>query len=287
MDSKYRNLIYIIIAIICIIAIIIAVYYQFFAKKVVNKNKVNQITNSEEIIEPEPEADDPADLLSEFNKLFTNTFEDQGFNTDNIQKIEGLEKQDIVYKQFDIVDTKEVKYEMNIKIPVINIASDVVTKFNETTQSVFVDKASGILIDTNEYTIYNIEFTSYLNDNLLSVMIKGTLKEGDKPQRVFVQTYNYDIETGKSVTLDEVLESLDYKKDEVNNKIMLQVKEAKKQADAISGAVEQTIYKRDLDNAMYVTENVKNFFMGKNGQIYIIYAYGNNNSTSEIDIIKI
>ena len=55
----------------------------------------------------------------------------------------------------------------------------------------------------------------------------------------------------------------------------------------ISEATGQIVYKRDLNNAMYLTENATNFFLGKDGQIYIVYAYGNNNVTSEIDIIKL
>lgn len=38
---------------------------------------------------------------------------------------------------------------------------------------------------------------------------------------------------------------------------------------------------------MYVTDNVNHFFVGLDGQIYIVYPYGNSNFTSEIDIIKV
>ena len=43
MDKKWRNLIYIAISAICIIAIIVAVYSQFFAKKVVTVKQVNNV----------------------------------------------------------------------------------------------------------------------------------------------------------------------------------------------------------------------------------------------------
>ena len=69
-----------------------------------------------------------------------------------------------------------------------------------------------------------------------------------------------------------------------------QVNEANEQAEAISQALAatgQSVYKRDINNAMYVTDNVNHFFVGPDGQIYIIYPYGNANFTSEIDIIKI
>ena len=121
-------------------------------------------------------------------------------------------------------------------------------------------------------------------------MIKSTLKEGDSAQRVIVQTYNYDTETGQKLTLNDVLEAQEMDLKEVNKKIEKQVNEANKQAEAVSQALSQqgqTVYKRDVNNAMYVTDNVNHFFVGLDGQIYIVYPYGNTNFTSEIDIIKI
>lgn len=281
---KKRNMMYITISIICVIAIILGVYYQIFSKKVINENQLNEITNT---IEDEVTADDPKDLLLEFNKLFTNSFDTQGYKTDSITKIAGLEEKDVIYTIYDIKEEKSEQYQVDIKLPVFNISSDVATEFNNTTQTIFADKATNVLSGTNQYTIYNVEYTAYLNENILSLVIKSTLKEGNSAQRIIVQTYNYDIETGKRVTLNDILQINDIKESDVNKKIEKQVKEANKQAETISGAIGQTVYKRDLNNAMYLAENVSNFFIGKNGQIYIIYAYGNNNATSEIDIIKI
>ena len=47
------------------------------------------------------------------------------------------------------------------------------------------------------------------------------------------------------------------------------------------------VYERNLSDEMYKIENVDNFFYGPNGNLYIIYAYGNNSYTSELDIIQI
>ena len=134
--------------------------------------------------------------------------------------------------------------------------------------------------------IINIPF-SY---SFLSLVIKSTLKEGNNPQRIIVQTYNYDISTGKKLALNEVLEAKGISTKEVNKKIELQVTEANKNAEALSDALAnagQTVYKRDVNNAMYVTDNVNHFFVGLDGQIYIVYPYGNSNFTSEMDIIKV
>ena len=42
---------------------------------------------------------------------------------------------------------------------------------------------------------------------------------------------------------------------------------------------------RDSDADMYKIENAKEFFIGDNGKLYIVYAYGNSEYTSEMDIV--
>lgn len=280
---KKRNIMYISISIICVISIILGVYYQMFAGKVIDEGAVNEIENTV----GDTDVENPSDLIDEFNKLFDNKFNKQGFSTDEITKIAGLESQDVIYVAYDIKKEDEEKYSIDIKLPVFNVAGDIPSEFNSRTQSIFANKASSILTTATKYTIYNIEYTAYLNENILSLVIKATLKEGNSAQRTIVQAYNYDILSKSKVTLNDVLEDREIDKKEVNKKIETQVKEAARQAEMISEATGQIVYKRDLNNAMYLTENATNFFLGKDGQIYIVYAYGNNNVTSEIDIIKL
>lgn len=285
-----RYLIYTVISIICIIAIFMGVYYQLFGENnksnVPNNEIANNKPNSEETIDLEA-------LKEEFESLFNNEFNDQGYDISKIEKISGLQDKDIIYKAYDMQEEKDEenkKYNIDIKVPVFNVKGDVVAEFNKTTQSIFADKANDILTKSEKNTIYNMEYVAYLNENILSLVIKSTLKEGNNPQRMIVQTYNYNIETGEKVTLNEILESKGINFEEVNQKIEKQVKEANKQSEAISEALSQlgqSVYMRDLDNAMYVTDNVTHFFIGLDGQIYIVYPYGNTNFTSEIDIIKV
>lgn len=279
-----RKIMYIVIIIVCIIAIILGVYYQIFADKIVTENMVSEPEN---IVE-DNNAEDPEDLLKEFNNLFNNTFNKQGYNTSNIKRFQSLENEDIVYKAYDIQKEEDGKYSIDIKLPAFNIDNqEIPAGYNSKTQSIFANKVTSIVTGANQYTIYNIDYVAYINDGILSVVIKSTLKEGNSPQRNIVLSYNYNIETGESVTLDEVLEKYNISKNEVNKKINTQIKEASKQAEKISEATGQNVYKRDLSNAMYLTENASNFLVGKDGSIYIIYAYGNNSLTSEMDIIKI
>ncbi|MFR2534076.1 MAG: hypothetical protein ACLTEH_05075 [Clostridia bacterium] len=283
---KKRNLIYIAISVFCVIAIAAGVYYQIFGqddKKPTNNHVSNTQTDGEQI-------DDPEEIKEEFNSLFTNMLYEQGYDLSSIQKIAGLENQDIVYAAYNIKEEKDGKYNVDINLPVFNIAGEKAAEFNANTQSIFANKANDILNNANQYTIYNVDYVAYMNDQILSLVIKSILKEGNSAQRIIVQTYNYDVVTGKEVSLNEVLEAQGYSIKEVNQKIEEQVEEANKQAEALSQAVSQTgqtVYKRDINNAMYVTDNVTNFFIGEGGTIYIVYAYGNSNFTSEMDIIKV
>ena len=284
---KGRNILYIVIGAICVIAIIAGVYYQIFGDK--NSN-TNTMISEENVIVDENGVIDPETLKEEFNSLFDNSFNDQGYDTSSVTKIAGLEEQDVIYAAYNIRDDKDGKYSVNINLPVFNVDGDIATEFNNTTQSIFANKANEILGNSQVYTIYDIEYTSYLNENILSVVIKSTLKEGNNPQRIIVQTYNYDITTGQKVSLNDVLKAKEIETKDVNKKIEKQVEEANKRAEAVSQALAQTgqaVYKRDINNAMYVTDNVNHFFIGLDGQIYIIYPYGNSNFTSEMDIIKI
>lgn len=282
-----RYILYIVIAIVCIIAIIAGVYYQIYG----DKPKQNTVKQNEIIDTPDPdEAVDPEILKEEFNSLFDNSFNDQGYDTSSIQKPEQYQEQDVIYAAYKFQAEKDEIYDVDINIPVFNVEGEVADGFNETTQTIFANKANDVLTSNDKYTIYNVEYVAYLNENILSLVIKSTLKEGNSPQRIIVQTYNYDIETKQKLTLNDVLEAKNISTREVNKKIEVQVKEANKQAEAIESALAQsgqTVYKRDINNAMYVTDNVNHFFIGLDGQIYIIYPYGNSNFTSEMDIIKI
>lgn len=283
---KKRNILYIAIAAICVIAIIVGVYAQVFGDKPKQNTIKNEVINTGD----DDTATDPEVLKQEFNSLFNNSFDDQGYDKTSIKKLAGYEEQDVIYAVYRIKEEKNEKYSVNINIPVFNVDGEVASEFNATTQSIFANKAGNVLSNSQSYTIYDVEYVGYLNENILSLVIKSTLKEGNNPQRIIVQTYNYDITTGKKLTLNEVLEAKGISEKEVNKKIELQVTEANKNAEALSEALAsagQTVYKRDVNNAMYVTDNVNHFFVGLDGQIYIVYPYGNSNFTSEMDIIKV
>ena len=279
---KKRNILYLAIGIVCIIAIIVAVYAQIFEDKVVT-GKENKVITFDNAIEEDP-VDNPKDILAEFNSLFNNELDTQDNSIGNIKKLEGFEDKDIVFT-YEFKEEKEEQYDIDVKLPTINIEK--ASSLNEKTRTMFVNKIDEILQGTNKYNIYNLDYVAYVNDNILSIAIRATRKEGNSAQRLIVQTYNYDLINNKEVTLNEVLESQEYSKRTVNKKIEEQVKEASKQAETISQATGQIVYKRNIEDSMYTTDKANNFLIGKDGQIYIVFSYGIENQTTEIDIIKL
>ena len=70
------------------------------------------------------------------------------------------------------------------------------------------------------------------------------------------------------------------KKRKINNEI----KTIQKRVEELA-KLGYTIYQRDYTSDIYNINNVTDYFMGNDNTLYIIYAYGNQNHTSEMDII--
>lgn len=274
---KNQKLIFILIGAFCVFALIAGIYTQFFVEKSENdtQDPTNNINND---IKPKTQEE----IKTQLSNLFTNELISNNYDVTNLQKRN--ESKDIVYSAYDI-QKQEENYEVDIHLPVVNIKGDVPTEFNKTTQSIFVNKASEIL--NNKYTekvIYSVDYIAYINDNILSLVIKSTLKQGNNPQRVIVQTYNYNLETGEKVQLADVLTKKNIVQTDCQNKINEIVTKAQEEAQVLlqSG---YTVYNRNLSDSIYQISNISTFFLGKNQELYIIFAYGNQNYTSEMDVV--
>ena len=46
-----------------------------------------------------------------------------------------------------------------------------------------------------------------------------------------------------------------------------------------------SVYVRDLNSDVYKLENITNFFLDNDEKLYIIFAYGNQNFTAEMDVV--
>lgn len=276
MNKTARYAIYTLIIVICIVAIGIGVYGQFFMKDKAEGEDGSLKNENGNLITGQ-------DVKQSFLDLFTNEFY-SNYDGTGVEKKE--ENKDFIYTAFGIEETVEGKYSVNVKIPIVNINTEIANKYNETTQKIFVDKINSVLTNVDEYTIYNLDYIAYTNENILSLAIMGTIKEGDSPQRIIVQTYNYDLETGKDVTVKEILNRREIDETVVQKKISQTIKKASEDAAKMAESG-YSVYQRDISNEMYKIENVKSFIQGPNGELYIVFPYGNNNFTSEMDVVEI
>ena len=272
---KNQKIIFILVGAFCVFALIAGIYTQFFVG-----NKGSDYTqNPTDNISGDSRPKTQEEIKNQLKNLFTNDF----INNSTYEVQKANDSKDIVYSAYDI--QKKELYEVDIHLPVINISGDVPASFNKITQSVFADEASKIL--NKKYTekvIYDVNYISYINDNILSLAIKSTLKRGNNPQREIIQTYNYNLETGEKVELVDVLTKRNIVQSECQNKINQVVSKAQEEAQILVKSGYQ-VYNRDLSNSIYQLSNISNFFLGSTGELYIIFAYGNQNFTAEMDVV--
>ena len=276
MSKTARYCIYALIVAFCIIAIIVGVNAQFFSTKesdeVPDINVSNVVSVNEEI-----------DISNKFMQLFDNKLP-QFKDYPNIEKGDLSKNYLYIYSENPQLPngpyTKKLdgKYDIVAYLPVFNINSDVTNGFNNITINYFVKMMNDIVTNGTTNTNLTISFAANVNDNILSVAIIAKLKEGDKPQRSMIQGYNYDLANNKEVKVADVLAKKNVDMATANSKIEKVVKSA-----------DNTLYKRELTNPIYSIDKVTNFILGRNGELYIIYAYGNqaNVYSSEMDIVQI
>jgi len=280
-----RFAIYTAILVVCFVSVILAIYDAVFLKEDDKNTVIIPAANNQtgtETEDPEQPEETMETRVANFKMLFTNQIYKGNYDTSNVEKLDATKE--IVYTAAELKEEKEL-YEINLKIPLININNEITQKFNQNTQEIFADRANKILQGTTEKTIFDVEYVAYMNGDILSVVIMSTLKEGEQPQRVIVQTYNYNVKTKAEVTAEELLTSLHYDIDTVNDEIKREIQKVSEEATALQQSGYEG-YTRNPEDSRYQVKNAKTYFMGENGSVYLVYAYGNNDVTSEMDIIR-
>ena len=266
--DKKQLIILIAILLVCSIAIAIGIYAQITNSKITKTEEEKQQANYE-------------DLKNNFDSIFTNTI-----NKEGSAKIENsnINYDDIIETKYKVNEKKETKYNIVAEIPLLKKETETTKKINEEILDIFGKKVVDIVKNNKTYTVYNLGYVGYINDNILSLAIKSTLKRGNNPQREIIQTYNYNLETGEKVELVDVLTKRNIVQSECQNKINQVVSKAQEEAQILVKSGYQ-VYNRDLSNSIYQLSNISNFFLGSTGELYIIFAYGNQNFTAEMDVV--
>ena len=268
--------IYTIAIISCIIAIIIVGITQFLGK-----NKLEEMLSIGSSGTSQQEIDEQA-LIAEFDNIFNNQLEKNNFNT-NVKKQE--ENKEIIYTYYDKTESKKNSYELDLQIPYINIDNEIIRQYNNEIKETFQKKAEKVLATQNKKIVYTVKYQATIENNILSLIIKSELKEGASAQRKIIKTYNYDLSTNKEIDLEEMITKKGLKQEEVQRKIKDRIKIEEKKVEDLKN-LGYSIFERNSEDEQYDIGNSKEFFI-RNQHIYVIYAYGNENLTSEMDIVVI
>ena len=274
--SKRGIIIYSTIVFICILALLVAFYVQFYKRidlsRFLGINQEEKFGNKSE--------EEKIELEADFVKLFNNTLDNKEGNYNN--KKSEIDKE-LVYTAFEKKETKVNSFDLEVHIPSINIKSDIIDGYNKEIKEIFIDFVDKIVQSENRNVIYTVDYTANIQNGILSVMIYSNFKEGTKAQKVIVKTYNYDLRNNKELKLQEVVGFEQLNENKIQDMINTKIETEQKKVKDLEG-LGYNIYNRDIKNDIYKIENTEVFYMTED-VIYIIYPYGNNAETSEMDLV--
>ena len=277
LTGKKALLFFIVIFLLCVMAISIGIYTQYFYKYADTDPLMIGINTSSEKTAEELQA-----LKAQFESLFTNSLK---VNSENVNITEKLDPvKDLVYTGYNLKNEDENFFSVNAIIPLLNINTEKAKEITKAIIAEFHEKANQIMRQQEVYTVYNVTYTAYINNDILSIAIKSSLREGDKAEKVSIKTYNYSLSAKRQVTLAELVELKKETVASVQSKIDSEIKTAYNNAKIIA-AEYGNLYERDLNSSMYKVENAATYFLTDDGYVYVLYPYGNTDYTNEMDIV--
>lgn len=275
--TKKDLIIYISVATICVVSIIIAFYIQFYGR--IDIGMLVGLKEEQHLGKKTEE--EVATLKADFDKLFTNSLDDSGQH-DN-KKIDSNKK--LVFTGLEKKEQKLNSYNLEVRIPYINIDNEIVSNYNKELEEKYVAKVQEILQSENRNIRYSVEYAVSLQEDILSVLIRTTLKEGFDAQKTEIKTYNYDLRNNKEIVLQDMLNFKQLDKNEIQTIIHNEIEAEQKKVEDLRKSG-YNIYNRDITNNQYKIENTTEVYYTQNA-IYIMYPYGNNSTTSELDMVII
>ena len=191
---------------------------------------------------------------------------------------------DIILIAYNTQEQDE-NYTVDLKIPYFNIDSENARKYNQQIKSIFKDKSESVTSSNSQKEIiYNVKYKAYENNNILSLVILSELKEGNSNERIIIQTYNYNLENNEMFEIKDFIKQKNIDTSYANNKIKNEINSSQEQnLKLVELGYNVTI--RDTNKDEFKIENVTEYFLGENGYLYLVYPYGNNEYTSELDVV--
>ena len=267
--NRKLKIIYISIISVCILAVLITVIVQIVRN--IDSNEPPSVTN---------------ERVNKYKDMFNDIFENKvNYLENNSYRIDRIDSnQEIVYTGYKDKNNKISDYNLDVNIPYINIQNEVIKGFNDEIKEIFEQKAKDILNTQRQNIIYSVNYCAYVTNNILSLVIRWNLKEGENPARDIIQTYNYDLINQKEVSFEDLLELKSVSRLDASRKIKAEIKEIETEVNNMA-ELGYNLYPRNSNDEIYDIDNITEFFIGEDNALYVIFAYGNQNNTSEMDIV--
>ncbi len=277
-----KYIFFLVLVLVCLVALCLGIYAQFFYKYSDTDALMIGIN-----IGSKKTAEEIDILKSNFNGLFNNSIV---INSENV-RVDRIEtSKELVYTGYNLVNEDENFYSVNAQIPILNINTDAAKAVNAEIRTEYYDKANTIMRKTEGNTIYNVTYAAFVNEDILSLVVKASLKEQGKSEKVTIKTYSYHLPEQKLLSLNDLLEYSDLLAvkeltlEGIQKIINDDIEKAYNNAKIIAADF-GNLYERDLSSEIYKIENATTFFLTQDGYVYLVYAYGNKDYTNEMDII--
>jgi hypothetical protein len=245
MDKRKNFLIIFLIIIIILLTAIVSIlaYDKFVINKDIQKDTVQIYDNEEKEIEK------------------------------NIKVEKVLKEKDYVYT----IDSKLLektqpftggKYRYNVTIPSINLDCLEVKKINDDIKLKFNSELNNFKNGINDVTssIYYLTYNYYLDGNILSLLIMNySGYEMNATKKYY--SYNININTGKEITISDLIKNKGYDYDLLNNKFKTLIKESK---DNLSEGGFYTKEKFDEVNINTELKDITTFY--NDGNTVVVYS---------------
>ena len=274
LTGKNKIIFFVTLFLICVVAICIAIYGQYFYKYSDTDPLMIGIH-----IGAKKTNEEYASLKADFGNLFTNKVH---VNSEKIKVDKINTSQNVVYTYNKVSNQDENFYDVDVKIPALNINNEVAKEINSNIIEKFDKKAKEIMTKTEGYTTYKVDYVAFVNNDIVSIAIREKAKIGNKGETVSVTTYNYSISKKLKIDLKDLIKLKETNNESVQKTIKDSIEALAEKNNDI--AKEYGGLVRNSDDKMYKIENSKKYFLTDDGYVYIIYDYAEKN-TNEIDVV--
>ena len=273
--GKRRAIFLIVIILICIVAIGLGIYSQYFY----------QYSDTDPLmlgihLGTAKTSEEYAELKANFLNLFTNELH---INSESVRVDKVETDQSVVFTGYNIVNEDEAYYDVDLSLPYLNIDTEVAAEINAEIEE-FNQTAASIMRTSSQYTIYNVSYVAYINENIISIVIKENSKYGNNSERVRIKTYCYDISSDSEISLSDLIKLKETDEETVQENINETIQTAYENSQAIANEYGTEVVRNPEDD-MYDIKNTEDYFLTDDGYVYIIYDYGEETETNEIDTI--